>query len=74
MSFDPHSQRLHPRWLSSGLETDGEQSSASREVSACFSDSELTRDVTDHVLDEAIQQIASEIRCVCPLCGSMIGS
>jgi len=74
MSFDPHSQRFDPRWLFPAIETDGEQASEAPDVSPFSSDEELTSDLTDKELDEALEQIASERYCVCPLCGAIVGS
>jgi hypothetical protein len=66
MSFDPHSQRFDPRWLSRGLGTDGQQAFAAPDTSPIFWNQTLSGNVTDRELDEALEQIASDRRCECP--------
>jgi hypothetical protein len=73
MSFDPHSQRFDPRWLSPKVEAHGDQAFAASSAAAFLPDKKLTRDVTDQELDEAIEQVASQRCCVCPLCGAIVG-
>jgi len=74
MSIDPHSRRFDPRWLSPGIETDGDQASEAPDASPFFPDEELTSDVTGQEHDEALEQVASQRCCVCPLCGAIVGS
>jgi hypothetical protein len=38
------------------------------------SDGELTNDPVGRDFDEALEQIASERGCVCPLCGAIVAS
>jgi len=74
MSFDPHATRFDPRWLFPTIETDGEEPSQAPDVPRFSSDEELTSDLTGPGFDEALEQIASERCCVCPLCGAIVGS
>jgi hypothetical protein len=74
MSFDPHSRRFDPRWLFPTFATDGDATSEAPDVSPFCSDEEMTTDLTDQDLDEALKQIASQRCCVCPLCGAIVGS
>jgi hypothetical protein len=74
MSFDTHSRRFDPLWLFPAIETDGEETSEATDVSPFSSDEESTDDPTGREFDEALEQIASEGRCVCPLCGAIMGS
>ncbi len=74
MSIDRHSQRFDPRWLSRGIETDGEQAAEAPDVSGFYSSEKFTSNVTDRELDEALRQVALERCCVCPLCGAIVGS
>jgi hypothetical protein len=73
MSFDPRSRRFDPRWLFPAIEADGDQASEARDVAPFFPDVELTSAVTDQELDEALEQVASQGCCVCPLCGAIVG-
>ncbi len=43
-------------------------------MSPFYSDDESTNDPTKRDLDEALEQIASERCCVCPLCGAIVAS
>jgi hypothetical protein len=74
MSFDRHSRRFDPRWLFPTFATDGDETSEAPDASRFSSDEEMTIDLSDQDLDEALQQIASERCCVCPLCGATVGS
>jgi hypothetical protein len=74
MSFDLHLRRFDPRWLSPGIEADGDQTSEAPDASPFFPDEELASDVTDQELDEALEQVALQRCCVCPLCGAIVGS
>ena len=74
MSFDPHARRFNPRWMFSAIETDGEETSeAPDEYLFCPAD-ESTNDPAGQDFDEALEQIASDGRCVCPLCGAIVAS
>jgi hypothetical protein len=74
MSFAPHSRRSDPRWRFPAIETNGEETSEAPDVSPFSSDEESTNDPTLRDFDEALEQIASERRCVCPLCGAIVAS
>jgi hypothetical protein len=74
MSFDPYLRRFDPSWLSPAIETDGEETSEAPYVSPSSSDGELTKNVAERDIDKALEQIASERWCVCPLCGAIVGS
>ena len=74
MSFDPHSRRFDPRWLFPAIETDGEDTPEARDLSPFSLDEESTNDPTGRDFDEALEQVASERCCVCPLCGAIVAS
>ena len=74
MSFDPHSRRFDPRWLFPPIETEDEETSDVPDRSPFDSNGALTRNLTDRDIDLALQQVASERCCVCPLCGAIVGS
>jgi hypothetical protein len=74
MSFDPHSRRFNPRWLFPAIETDGVERSGAPDVSPFSADEEATNDPVGRDFDEALEQIASEGCCVCPLCGAIVAS
>jgi hypothetical protein len=74
MSFDPHFRRFRPSWLFPASEMDEEKTSAAFNASSAASDEELSSELTERDVDEAIEQIASEGYCVCPLCGAIVGS
>jgi hypothetical protein len=74
MSFDPHPRRFDPRWLFQAIETDGEEKSEALDVSRVSSNGELTSDLTDRDIDLALEQVALERCCVCPLCGAIVRS
>jgi hypothetical protein len=74
MSFDPHSRRFDPRWLFPAIETDAEETSADSDTSPFSSDEESMSDPFERIIAEALEQIASESHCVCPLCGAIVAS
>jgi hypothetical protein len=74
MSFDPHSRRFDPRWLFPAIETDGEEPSGDPDASPSFRDEESTNDLLGRIIAEALEQMASEKCCVCPLCGAIVAS
>ena len=74
MSFDPHARGIEPRWLFPAIETDGAAMSEAPDVSPFSTDAELTNELNERDFDEALEQIASERRCVCPLCRAIMGS
>jgi hypothetical protein len=74
MSFDPHSRRFNPLWMFPAIETDGEEMSEVPDEYLFGSDEESTDDPAGQDFDEALEQIASEGCCVCPLCGAIVAS
>ncbi len=74
MSFDPRSDRFDPRRLFPPIETEDEEASDAPDVAPFYSNGALTRDLTDRDIDLALEQVASERCCVCPLCGAIVGS
>jgi hypothetical protein len=72
MSFTPHSRRFDPRWLFPRTETDGEESSEASDASPYSSNGALTSELTGRDLDHALEQVALERCCVCPLCGAIV--
>ena len=74
MSFDPHSRRFDPSWLPPAIETDGMETSEAPDAHLFPRDEELTNDPVGRIIAEALEQIASEGCCVCPLCGAIVAS
>jgi hypothetical protein len=74
MNFDPHSRRLDPRRLFPEIGTDEAELFGSPDASPFSSDEESTNDPVGRDFDEALEEIASERRCVCPLCGAIVAS
>ena len=74
MSFDPHSNRLDPRRLFPAFETDEWEIFEALDASRFSSDEESASDLSERDFDLALEQIASERCCVCPLCGAIVGS
>ena len=72
MSFDPHARRFDRRWLSPAIETDADGTSEAPDELLFAQDGESTNDSAGRDFDEALEQIASEGRCVCPLCGAIV--
>jgi hypothetical protein len=74
MSFDRHSRHFNARRLFQAIETDDvEKPEAPDEYLFC-ADEESTNAPTGQQFDEALEQIASEGSCVCPLCGAIVAS
>jgi hypothetical protein len=74
MSFAPHSRRYDPRWLFPAIESDGEETSGAPDGFPFSSYEKSTNDPSERDFDKALEQIASERCCVCPLCGAIVGS
>ncbi len=72
MSFDPHSRRFSPHWMLPAIETDGEETSEAPDASPFVWDEESPNAPAEQVLDDALEQIASEACRVCPLCGAIV--
>jgi hypothetical protein len=71
MSFDPHSRRVDPRWLLPAIERNAAATSGVPDASPFSSDDESTNYPTEQDFDDALEQVASERRCACPLCGRL---
>jgi hypothetical protein len=74
MSFDSHFCRFALAWLLRALESGGDETCEPPEMSPFAWDGELTNDLNDQDLDEALDLIASANYCVCPLCGALVRS
>jgi len=74
MSLSSHSHRFGPRWLFPAIGTDGAELYGAPDASPCSAAEESTNDPTRRDFDEALEQIASEGWCVCPLCGAIVAS
>jgi hypothetical protein len=74
MSFDPHARRFNPPRLFPAIEPDEEETSGAPDEYHFGSDEEATDDPAGQDFDEALEQIASEGCCVCPLCGAIVAS
>jgi hypothetical protein len=72
MSFDPHPHRFDPRWLFPAIEPDEEEPAGEPALFLFCPDDESTDDPAGPDFDEALEQIASERCCVCPLCGAIV--
>jgi hypothetical protein len=72
MSFDPHSNRFDPRRLFPAIETDEEEMFEAVDAYRFSSDEESTSDQPERDFDLALELIASERSCVCPLCGVIV--
>jgi hypothetical protein len=74
MSFDPRLRRFEPTWLFPPIEPDRGELPEAPDVPPFSSDDATTNDLTEREIDEAIEQIASERCCVCPLCGAIVAN
>jgi hypothetical protein len=74
MSFSTHSRRSHPHWLFPAIETNEEETPKAPDVSPSFSDEESTNDQTLWDFDKALEHVALERCCVCPLCGAIVSN
>ncbi len=74
MSFDPHSRRFDPHRLFPAIKTDEEEMNDALGASQVSSYEELTSDLHERDFDLALELIASEGGCVCPLCGASVRS
>jgi len=74
MSFDPHSREFDPRRQFPAIETNGEETSEAPSASPFSSDEESSNCPAARDFDEALEQLASEKCCVCPLCGAIVAS
>jgi hypothetical protein len=74
MSSDPRSRRFDPRRRFPPIGTDGAALFEGRDAAPPFESEESTDNPAGQVVDEALEQIASEGCCVCPLCGAIVAS
>jgi hypothetical protein len=81
MSFDPHSNRFDShshrfdlRRPFPAIENDEEEMFETPDTCRRSSDEDWTNDPPERDFDLALEQIASERCCVCPLCGAIVGS
>jgi hypothetical protein len=74
MSDIPHTRRFDPRRLFPAIETNPEETPDAPDVSLFFSDEESTIDPTLWDFDEALEHVALERCCVCPLCGAIVSN
>jgi hypothetical protein len=69
MSFDPHSRRFDPRMMLPAIERNASETSDAPDASPFSWDDDSTNDLTERDFDEALEQVTSERRRVCALCG-----
>jgi hypothetical protein len=74
MSIDPHSNRFGPRRPFPAIEIDEDEMFLSLDRLLRSSDEDWTNDPPERDFDLALEQIASERCCVCPLCGAIVAS
>jgi hypothetical protein len=81
MSFDPHSNRFDShahrfdlRRPFPAIENDEEDMFETPDTCRRSSDEDCTNDPPERDFDLALEQIASEPCCVCPLCGAIVAS
>jgi hypothetical protein len=72
MSPDPFSRRFDPRRRLPTIGTDGAALFEEPDVAPLFEAEESTGKPAGWDVDEALEQIASEGSCVCPLCGAIV--
>ncbi len=72
MSFEAHSRCYGARWLFPAIGTDEVENSGASDASPFSADEESTNDPYGRKFDEALEQIASEGCCVCPVCGAIV--
>jgi hypothetical protein len=74
MNFDSQSRRFDPRWLFSAREINEEDTAEAMNAQAFLPHEASSIPAAERVLDDALDQVASETRCVCPLCGAIVAS
>lgn len=74
MSYIPHSRRSDPRRQFPAIETHPEETTMTPEVSPSFSDEESMIEPTLWDFDAALEHVALERCCVCPLCGAIVSN
>jgi hypothetical protein len=74
MRFDSQSRRVEPRWVFPATEIN-EEDTAEAVYAATFLPHKASSILaTERVFDDALDQVASEKRCACPLCGAIVAS
>ena len=74
MSFDPRTRRFDPRHLFPATEMDEGVTSEASDASQFSSNDGLTCDPVGRDFDEALEHVASERCCRCPLCGAIVSN
>jgi hypothetical protein len=75
MSFAPQARRFDPSRLFPAIETNGEDTFGAPNVSPPYADPDSTDEPDESdTYDEALEQVAIERCCVCPLCGAIVSS
>jgi hypothetical protein len=74
MIFDPRSRRFDPNWPLPAIETDWSETSDAPGAALVSRDAESTDDPLGSIIAEALEQLATERCCVCPLCGAIVAS
>jgi hypothetical protein len=74
MSFDPRARHSRPSRLFPAIETAGVKKFEAPDEYLFCSGEESPNDPAGQRFDEALEQIASEGCCVCPLCGAIVAS
>ena len=72
MIRNPNSRRFDPHWLSTPIKSDGEELFGAPDADLRCAAMESRNDPAVRACDEALEQIASEEWCVCPLCGATV--
>jgi hypothetical protein len=74
MSYIPQSRFFDPRRLFPAIETNPEESSQAPDVSPASSVESSTNNLILCEFDEALEHVALERCCVCPLCGAIVSN
>jgi hypothetical protein len=74
MSYTAHSRCSNPHWLFPAIETNDEETPKAPDLSPFYSDDESTNDTTLRDFDAALEHVALERCCVCPLCGAIVSN
>jgi hypothetical protein len=74
MSFDSQSRRFDPRSLLPAAEINEEDTAEAVNAPTFLPHGASSILATERVFDDAIDQVASQKRCVCPLCGAIVAS
>jgi hypothetical protein len=74
MSFNPRSHRFDPRWLIPAAKTNEKDTSEAVTAPPFFAHDESSIVPAETDFDDALDQVASEKLCVCPVCGAIVAS